>query len=276
MTAEALFHSPAGALALLLLAGHVLGDFYLQWDGLVAAKQRHPAWGAQLRHAGIVALATGVVLAPFVPWRAALAAAAVTLVAHFLVDVLKQHAAARGWSPFRAFVVDQVGHLAVIAALVAAARWWWPGLPAHAYATNLLPGAPLPLPAAWLDTGRVVLAFLLCGKPGAVLVADLLRGLGPAAAGEAAAAGAADLAPADDAAPAIPAGRLVGILERFLALALLLAGAWGALGLVIAAKSIVRFRRFEHDEAGDAFAEQFLVGTLASLLVALAAFVLAR
>ncbi len=268
MTAADLFHAPAGALALLLLAGHVLGDFYLQGNDLVAAKQRHPAWGPQVRHAGIVALASGLVLAPFVPWRAALAAAAVTLATHFLVDLLKQHAVARGWSPFRAFALDQAGHLAVIAALAAVARWGWPGLPASASPGNLLPGGPVPLPGTWLDAGRVLLAFLLCGRPGAVLVADLLRGLArPVPPGDAAAGSPAP--------PDISAGRLVGILERFLALALLLAGAFGALGLVIAAKSIVRFRRFERDPDGDAFAEQFLVGTLASLLVALAAFTLA-
>ncbi|OLC05631.1 MAG: hypothetical protein AUH42_07200 [Gemmatimonadetes bacterium 13_1_40CM_70_11] len=60
-------------------------------------------------------------------------------------------------------------------------------------------------------------------------------------------------------------GRMVGILERAIALTLVLLGQFGALGLIIAAKSLARFKAFEDRE----FAEYFLVGTLASLLLAL-------
>jgi hypothetical protein len=60
-------------------------------------------------------------------------------------------------------------------------------------------------------------------------------------------------------------GRAVGILERAVALTLVLLGQYGALGLVIAAKSLARFKALEDRE----FAEYFLVGTLASLLLAL-------
>jgi len=61
-------------------------------------------------------------------------------------------------------------------------------------------------------------------------------------------------------------GRAIGILERALALTLMLLGQYGAVGLVVAAKSIARFKALEDRE----FAEYFLVGTLASLLLALA------
>jgi len=62
-------------------------------------------------------------------------------------------------------------------------------------------------------------------------------------------------------------GRAIGILERAMALTLVLIGQYGALGLVIAAKSLARFKALEDRE----FAEYFLVGTLASLLLALVA-----
>ncbi len=61
-------------------------------------------------------------------------------------------------------------------------------------------------------------------------------------------------------------GRIIGVLERALALTLILWGQFGALGLVIAAKALARFRGLEERD----FAEYFLIGTLASLLVALA------
>lgn len=60
-------------------------------------------------------------------------------------------------------------------------------------------------------------------------------------------------------------GRAIGALERALTLTLVLLGQYTAIGLIIAAKSLARFRALEDRE----FAEYFLVGTLASLLLAL-------
>jgi hypothetical protein len=57
-------------------------------------------------------------------------------------------------------------------------------------------------------------------------------------------------------------GRLIGILERALVLTLILLGQFGALGLVVAAKALARFRGLDDRD----FAEYFLIGTLASLL----------
>lgn len=61
-------------------------------------------------------------------------------------------------------------------------------------------------------------------------------------------------------------GRTIGILERAIALTLVLLDQYGALGLIVAAKTLARFRELEDRE----FAEYFLIGTLASLLHALA------
>jgi hypothetical protein len=57
-------------------------------------------------------------------------------------------------------------------------------------------------------------------------------------------------------------GRLIGILERALVLTLVLLGEVGALGFVVAAKALARFRGLDDRD----FAEYFLIGTLASLL----------
>lgn len=59
-------------------------------------------------------------------------------------------------------------------------------------------------------------------------------------------------------------GRAIGVLERALALTLVLLGEFGALGLIVAAKSLARFKALEDRE----FAEYFLIGTLGSLLLA--------
>lgn len=59
-------------------------------------------------------------------------------------------------------------------------------------------------------------------------------------------------------------GRMIGFLERALALTLIFVGEYAAIGLIIAAKSLARFKALDNRE----FAEYFLVGTLASLLLA--------
>jgi len=59
-------------------------------------------------------------------------------------------------------------------------------------------------------------------------------------------------------------GRAIGVLERAIALTLVLLSQYGALGLVVAAKSLARFKALEDRD----FAEYFLIGTLASLLIA--------
>ena len=60
-------------------------------------------------------------------------------------------------------------------------------------------------------------------------------------------------------------GRVIGGMERALALTLVLLSQYGALGLLIAAKALARFRALDDRD----FAEYFLIGTLASLLDAL-------
>lgn len=63
----------------------------------------------------------------------------------------------------------------------------------------------------------------------------------------------------------IARGRAIGALERALALTLVLLGEFGAIGFIVAAKALARFKALEDRE----FAEYFLIGTLASLLLAL-------
>ena len=62
-------------------------------------------------------------------------------------------------------------------------------------------------------------------------------------------------------------GRGVVLMERALALSLELLGEYSAVGWIIAAKSLARFKALEERE----FAEYFLIGTLASFLLAVLA-----
>ncbi len=60
-------------------------------------------------------------------------------------------------------------------------------------------------------------------------------------------------------------GLVIGVLERTLALTLVLTSQYSALGLILAAKAIVRYQALDDRD----FAEYVLIGTLASLLIAL-------
>jgi hypothetical protein len=62
-------------------------------------------------------------------------------------------------------------------------------------------------------------------------------------------------------------GSVIGQLERMIIAILLLCGQYSAIGLVLTAKSIARFKQLEDKT----FAEQYLIGTLISLAIALVA-----
>lgn len=60
-------------------------------------------------------------------------------------------------------------------------------------------------------------------------------------------------------------GKAIGYFERLLMMILILANQYSLLGLVLTAKSIARFKDFDHD----GFAEKYLIGTLASFITSL-------
>lgn len=66
-------------------------------------------------------------------------------------------------------------------------------------------------------------------------------------------------------------GRLIGPLERVLVFALTLAGMYTLLAAVLAAKGIVRFPEISRDRDAGNRAEYFLVGSMVSWVIALAA-----
>jgi len=64
---------------------------------------------------------------------------------------------------------------------------------------------------------------------------------------------------------------MIGILERYLTAILVLSGQYTAVAFTLTAKSVARFDKIAKDQA---FAEQYLVGTMSSVLLAIASAVL--
>ena len=218
----------------LLVAGHLLGDFVFQSRAMVEGKTRSPRW--LLAHGLEVLLVQGVVLLPFCPGPRAWTALGTVAITHACIDALKVRVEHRFGRRLAWFVADQLLHVAV---LFGAARWM---LATEIEVSRFTPDGLVPL--AW-TVG--LYAFNVNG--GSAIVSTVLEGLRPGAK----AGGAGNRA-----------GRLIGILERMAMLTLVALGEWSALGFILAAKSVARFKELEDRE----FAEAYLVGTLTSFLVA--------
>jgi len=229
--------STTHALFALLAAGHLLGDFLFQSRAMVTGKRERR--GPLRAHAAEIALVQALVVLPFFPSLAGVGFVLVLAVTHYFIDAGKIALDRRVPRPLTWFVLDQCAHFVVL--LLVAITW-------GVLAGSISFGSERHVAAwAWLIG---TLAFNVNG--GSAIVAAILAQLRPAA----------DTRSADDGATG--AGRLIGILERLLILFAVLAGEWSAVGLVLAAKSIARFKELEDRD----FAELYLVGTLASVLVA--------
>lgn len=230
---------------LLLGIAHVLGDYLLQPRRLAAEKTEKPGW--LLLHGALYALAMGTVLL----WAPAGRGWWVWLLlagSHLVIDglrVLLDRRWKREEKPgllLASFCADQALHLGAI--LLCWGLW--------------LRGTPSALLTRW-TAWSLFRPLLVCGAilcviwdPTAVLVRKLF-GLFPPELGE---------KPGTQA----RSGELIGKLERVIVAALVLAGAASAIGFVLTAKSVARFKQFENDPG---FTERYLIGTLLSVSAAL-------
>lgn len=102
-------------------------------------------------------------------------------------------------------------------------------------------------------TLAIIAGFLLCTKPANIIIKFLFQAFSIETPFE---------SPDNDEEKSLPnAGRLIGITERLLTLALILLGQYEVVGLIIAAKSILRFNATQKSE-------YVLVGTLLSFGIA--------
>lgn len=237
---EFLPQDPLSSVWALLCAGHLLADFVFQSRAMVAGK-RELRWLAA--HGFEVLLVQALVLLPFCPGlRPGLAVLGIAL-SHAGIDALKVRVEARFGRRLLWLGLDQLLHFAV---LLLAALW----ITAQSVELGTLAPPRLDL-LAWIVG---IYAFNVNG--GSAIVSAVLEGLR---------AGSAPLSGAR-------AGHVIGILERMAMLTLVWIGQWSALGFVLAAKSVARFKEMENRE----FAEAYLVGTLTSFLVAGASGLLLR
>ncbi len=211
-----------------LLLAHVVGDFYLQSNAHCVQKSEKGlrSWFLYFHSLLIGGLSwLAVPLCDFWPYALGIA------ISHLFIDAAKARYGGGLWS----FVADQTAHVAVLA------------LVASSFAVADV------LPAQRADVSRAcsvpatLLATLLCMKPANIFIKKVLERYKVVPSSE-------DIK---------DAGALIGNLERILTIIFVLIGHYEAIGFIVAAKSILRFK-----DTDTAKAEYVLAGTFLSFGIA--------
>ncbi len=216
--------------------------------------KRNLLWRGFLRHGLVLLLAAWMALAIFspVPMRSARASAIVVALTgvHLMADWGKNVWGRRsGTAEPKAFLADQLCHLlaiAVAAPILAGSSW-------DTVATALSPHALSPKTAPVL---AIYVGVIFGGGP---LVRNLTKPLLDELT-------EFDRERTESVRRLRNAGLYIGWLERFLVLSALVLQSPATVGLILTAKSIIRFPELKDLR----FAEYFLIGTLLSVSIALA------
>ena len=218
-------------LFLSLVLAHIIGDFYLQTDKSCEQKETRKikSWFLYV-HAITIGLLSWVIVPScnFGLWALLIA------VSHFAIDAVKIHCPKGLWS----FVIDQLFHLGILSAI-----------------SNIYePAKELPLQmidcSASFSISLLILAILLCMKPANILIKLILEKY--------------QVGESESCNNIKNAGALIGNLERILTIVFVLLGQFEAIGFIVAAKSILRFK-----DTDTAKTEYVLAGTFLSFGIAI-------
>ena len=209
---------------------HLVSDFYLQTEKSCKSKADNAFKSGHLYIHALITFACAWLFSLSVDyWWAALLIAALHLIIDGLKSVCKN---VKG-----AFFYDQLLHLAVIVAVVA-----------------LFNKGVISLPI-WLPETKVLLwivAFAFCLRPANFIIQNIFKE-------------AKITIPDNGKEQSLPnAGRVIGNVERMLTLVFVMLGQYEAIGFLLAAKSLLRFR-----ETDTVKSEYVLVGTLLSFGIAI-------
>ena len=215
-------------LFLCLLLAHLMADFALQTSKSCKSKREkkwHSGW--HYVHAAIVFVLSWLASFHLEFWWCAL----VIAVMHFAIDIWKSYREEN----VKWFVVDQVLHIAILGVVA----WQW--LRFNEWIV------PLGVGTKYI---ALLVAIVVCWKPANIFIKLMLKHYSVNV-------------PNAHTDTGFNAGALIGNLERWLILAFVIMQRYEALGLLIAAKSIIRFGDKE-----TAKTEYVLAGTLMSIFIA--------
>jgi hypothetical protein len=211
----------------------LLSDFVFQPQSLSDKKENKILTSYHLYHAIIVGLVSYLLSFDFGFWKAAL----FLTIIHLLTDMFKSWLLLKRETK-NYFFFDQLVHLVSIVIIVFAYS--------QLYGINFIFDFEVKIIA-------IITGFIFCAKPSNIFIKYLFKAYSIETPKE---------TPDNPNELSLPnAGKLIGIVERFLALALIIMGQYEAVGLIIAAKSILRFN-------GTQKSEYVLIGTLLSFGIA--------
>lgn len=246
----------------LLMISHLLGDFYFQTDNISEKKKSSLKY--LLLHVVLymtsiyccVILATG-------KWKDYICAILIIGACHTIIDwvKIKLENTYEGMAKYKllALTVDQMLHIIIL--------WLFKQEFLFEMDLGWIPGISICLSNQMNEILIVIIAVLLCGKPSAIFVALVFERI-PRTVYNAEKTGSESNTLNHS--ESLKIGSWVGILEREIILILGLLGQYGAIGFVLAAKSLARHNQLNNP----AFAEKYLVGTLLSSLIALLSIVM--
>lgn len=228
----------------LMLSAHFLADFSLQSNELAEKKTKQFRY--LLRHVLIYSAMMAIAMFSSTSSKEAWIPYLIIVLSHFVVDGIRGCFDNRHNNPakhFASFIVDQVLHIAVIIFSVYMFELnkhntlWLTDLASRYPAEKIL---------------RYALIFIIILDPASVFVKKLSNYVS---------------ANSDNSSQKKepPAGSVIGKLERILTAILVLCDEIGAIGFVLTAKSLARYKQL--DDRG--FAEKYLVGTLSSTAIAI-------
>lgn len=234
------------------MLGHIIGDFYLQTDKLAAKKKKSTP--SMLLHCLLYTIVLGVgvsILSGGVVET--LAISMMIFVSHLIIDLFKRELEKKPTNKeYVVFLVDQGMHMLVLFFIYFIGKQW-----SFIQVNHKLMIHDLDM----LTCAAVALAVLVCWKPAGILVSSVFKGI-PATIEQAnQTAEESDKIEIEGA----KIGYWIGVLEREIILMLGLMGQFGAIGFVLTAKSLARFKQLENKS----FAEKYLVGTLLSAGIAI-------
>lgn len=245
---------------LLLLITHFLGYFVFQNQRTLQLKTEKSIY--LVRHCIIYSVAMIIPMTIYGPLLNAAVLLAIVVAAHAVIEtamsILHRHAKNKSIvkrsTRLTMFIVSQVLHISILIICsqylgdLSTVGMRFVGLLNNHLATEQL-----------YNTMVYILLFVICLTPAAELIKDFLTLF-------------QDSTQENECEPGGSqnnSGYIIGIFERIIILMLGFSAQIGAIGFVIAAKSLARFKQLEDRD----FAEKYLLGTLLSVVISLACIV---
>jgi len=261
----------------LVIIGHILSDFYIQTNK-VADKKKKSAW-YMLLHCIIYMVGMYIVLVALTGnFFEGLKIAVIIGLSHIFVDIIKVKVDLKfPQYEYVAFLLDQAIHIIAVILICYVFK--------SSFNFDRYFSIQLTDDISLHKAIVVLIAGLICSKPTAIFVSLVFKAI-PKTVEDADSEeqecdneeqkessknnkkknSKAVKEDDEEQEEIIKIGSWIGILEREIILMLGLLGQFGAIGFVLAAKSLARYKQLEKK----AFAEKYLVGTLLSALIAIA------